>query len=76
MTSNPHLEYIERLEADGIRKVQALAEIIHCVQMAQKFNEPIDGDRILKLATEATPYNATRQPTNPSTLITIGELHA
>jgi hypothetical protein len=68
--------YIERLEADGIRKVGLLAEIIHCVQMAQRFSTPIDGDRILQLAKEAVPYAPTRQPTNPATLIGMGQLDA
>lgn len=72
--SNPMQEYVERLEADSLRKVRAFAEIIHCVQTARKFNEPIDGNRILELAAAAAPYAKTRQPTNPSTLLSTAQL--
>ena len=73
-TLNPWLDYIERLEADGLSKMRVLAQIIHCVESARASGEPIDGSRILDLATAAAPY--TRQPTNPSTLISMGVLDA
>ena len=75
-TLNPWLDYVGRLEADGRSKVRALAQIIHCVESARASGAPVDGDRILELATAAAPYTRARQPTNPSTLISMGVLDA
>ena len=72
---NPHIAYIERLEAANLRMVGGLAAILGQVELAAKFSEPVDADKVRKLVTDALPeYAQPRVPTNPATLLSTGQV--
>lgn len=68
------LAYMKRLEAQNIAMAVALTAIQGCVDVAGRFNEPVDAARIRSLAEGAIPVYGKRTPTNPATLIAMGEL--
>lgn len=72
---SPHIAYIERLEAANLHMIRGLAAILGQVELATKFSEPVDADKVRKLVTDALPaYAQPRVPTNPATLISTGQL--
>ena len=74
---NPNIAYIERLEAANLRMIGGLAAILGQVELAAKFSEPVNADKVRKLVTDALPeYAQPRVPTNPATPTVRAQIEA